>query len=291
MMPKKREERSLEDEVRLLRAQLLQSEKMAAIGQIAAGVAHEINNPIGYIGSNLGVLQGYLTELEPLFDAMMAACATLPPENDARNALDEILERVDLNYLRRDMRELVNESVEGVERVRRIVQDLKEFSHSSEELWELADLHRGLDSTLNIVNHELKYKAEVIKAYGELPPVECLALQINQVFMNILVNAAHAIDDHGTITVRTGVGQDGWVWVEISDSGKGIEADKIPHIFDAFFTTKPAGEGTGLGLALSRDIMRKHGGEIEVHSEPGNGTTFTLRLPTRHTAQEAGEND
>jgi two-component system, NtrC family, sensor kinase len=139
-------------------------------------------------------------------------------------------------------------------------------------------LHRGLDSTLNIVSGEIKYKAEVVKEYGDLPPVECVASQLNQVFMNLLVNAAHAISNKGVITIRTGcAGQ--WVWIEISDTGAGMDAETIQRIFDPFFTTKPIGVGTGLGLSVSYGIVKSHGGRIEVHSELGKGSQFSVHLP------------
>jgi signal transduction histidine kinase len=174
----------------------------------------------------------------------------------------------------------MHETKDGVARVAKIVQDLKDFSHVDEAEWQWADLHKGLDSTLNVVWNELKYKAEVVKEYGELPVVECLPFQINQVFMNLLVNAAHAIEERGTITLRTGTAGDE-VWIEVADTGSGIPPENLGRIFDPFFTTKPVGKGTGLGLSLSYGIMQKHHGRIEVTSEPGRGTTFRIVLPGR----------
>jgi signal transduction histidine kinase len=166
-------------------------------------------------------------------------------------------------------------------RVTKIVKDLKDFSHvDAGDEWQLADLHQGLDSTLNIVWNEIKYKCEVKKEYGALPEIECLPSQLNQVFMNMLINAGHAIEERGTIVIRTGTA-DGQVWVEFEDSGKGIAPEHIGKIFDPFFTTKPVGKGTGLGLSLSYGIVHKHKGRIEVRSAPGRGTTFRVWLPER----------
>jgi signal transduction histidine kinase len=186
----------------------------------------------------------------------------------------------DLAFLRQDVTDLVRESMEGLKRVKDIVQALKDFSHVDEMEWQVADLHHGLDSTLNIVANEIKYKCTVDKQYGVLPPVECLASQMNQVFMNLLLNASQAIEERGTITIRTGA-ENGWVWIEIGDTGVGIAPEHLNRIFEPFFTTKPVGSGTGLGLSLSYGIVNKHGGRIEVASEAGQGARFTVRLPVR----------
>jgi len=195
---------------------------------------------------------------------------------------------IELDYLKEDVPALMNESREGIRRVRKIVQDLKDFSHvDAKQDWDWTDLHQGIDSTLNIVNNEIKYKADVVKQYGELPEVQCLASELNQVFMNLLVNAAHAIDKtRGTITIRTGV-QGERVWVEVADDGCGIPRDNLSRIFDPFFTTKPVGKGTGLGLSLSYGIVKKHGGDLEVDSEPGRGTRFRVTIPVRRAEAAA----
>jgi len=169
-------------------------------------------------------------------------------------------------------------SMDGLKRVRDIVQSLKDFSHVGETEWQIADLHAGIDSTLNIVSNEIKYKATIVKEYGKLPQITCLAPQLNQVFMNLLVNASQAIKDKGTITIRSGTEGD-WVWVSVQDTGSGIPPDIMNRIFEPFFTTKAVGSGTGLGLSLSYGIVNKHGGKIEVASVQGQGTTFTVRLP------------
>ncbi|HUY02541.1 MAG TPA: ATP-binding protein, partial [Rhodocyclaceae bacterium] len=207
----------------------------------------------------------------------------MPADQPAGAELKRLKAELDLAFLRQDIPQLMNESKEGISRVRKIVQDLKDFSHAdSSQEWKWADLHQGLESTLNVVHNEIKYKAEVVKEYGELPQVECLPSELNQVFLNLLVNAAHAIPDgeRGKITLKSGCDEER-VWVEIADTGSGIAPENLKRIFDPFFTTKPVGRGTGLGLSLSYGIVNKHGGRIEVASEPGRGTTFRIVLPRR----------
>jgi two-component system, NtrC family, sensor kinase len=256
--------------------QLLQSDKMAAIGQLAAGVAHEINNPIGFVNANLSTLKSYITTLLDLINTYEQVADELPSSVQIR--LSSYRQTIELDYVRQDVIELLAESAEGLDRVKQIVQDLKDFARAGEAVWQEADLLKGLDSTLNVVWNELKYKAKVHKEYGELPLVRCVPAQINQVFMNILVNAAHAIDKMGDIWLTSG--RDGeWVWVQIRDNGKGMSEAVRTRIFEPFFTTKPVGQGTGLGLSLAYGILKKHKGRIEVTSAEGVGTTFTLYLP------------
>jgi signal transduction histidine kinase len=194
--------------------------------------------------------------------------------------VSQIKKAMDFNYLKEDIPSLLKESQEGLARVTRIVQDLKDFSHVDESNWQHANLEQGIDSTLNVVANEIKYKAEVVKQYSGLPDVECMPSQLNQVFMNMLINAAQAIETKGTITIRTGSGGDE-VWVEVEDTGKGISPENLRRIFDPFFTTKPVGKGTGLGLSLAYGIVEKHHGRIEVKSEVGKGTTFRVCLPVK----------
>lgn len=270
--------------------QLLQSEKLAAIGQLAAGVAHEINNPIGYVYSNIGSLENYLNDLFLLLKAYEEAEADLP-EGQRRAALQSLREKIDVDFLKEDIPMLMGESKEGITRVKKIVQDLKEFSHVDHRAeWQWTNVRAGLDSTLNIANNEIKYKADVVRDYGQLPEIECLPSELNQVFMNLVVNAAHAIGDtRGTITVRTRTdGEE--VWIEVSDTGCGISDELRQKIFDPFFTTKPVGKGTGLGLSLSYGIVQKHHGRIEVYSELGKGSTFRIRLPVRQPTDDGGAN-
>lgn len=248
-------------------SQLLQSEKMASIGQLAAGVAHEINNPVGFVNSNLGALKHYADSLVALLESCRKGTCS---EADYVAA--------DFDYIKTDMADLMRESQEGLDRVKKIVADLKDFSHVDQAEWQEADLNAGLESTLNVVWHELKYKAEVVREYGQLPPVPCVAAQINQVIMNLLLNGAQSIEDKGCITVRSGCDAD-HAWIEIADTGKGMAPEVINRIFEPFYTTKPVGKGTGLGLSLAYDIVQKHGGRIEVSSEPGQGSVFRVWLP------------
>ena len=258
--------------------QLLQSEKMASIGLLAAGVAHEINNPVGFVSSNLSTLQRYINDLLRLITAY--ECVEESLVDSALEGINLLKKEVDATFLREDIGSLLTESLDGLQRVKRIVLDLKNFSHVDQAEKEWAIVETGLDSTLNVVWNELKYKAKVVKEYGNTPQIECLPSQLNQVFMNLLVNAAHAIDETGLITIRTGSNDD-HVWVEVEDSGRGIPPENLGRIFEPFFTTKPVGKGTGLGLSLSYGIVKKHGGHIEVSSQINKGTTFRVVLP-RH---------
>jgi signal transduction histidine kinase len=269
-------QRQLIEELEHAHNQLLQSEKLASIGQLAAGVAHEINNPIGFVNSNLGTLDRYLGDLLRVIDAYQQVEAALPPE--ARAQVDAVKRAADLPYLQEDIGPLVKESRDGLDRVTRIVQDLKDFSRLGAADWQQADLHRCLDSTLNVVANEIKYKAELDRQYGEIPDVCCVPSQLNQVFMNLLVNAAQAIPERGRITLTTGRRGDE-VFVAVRDSGAGIAPELLTRIFDPFFTTKPVGSGTGLGLSVSHGIVKRHGGRIEVASQPGAGSEFRVWLP------------
>ncbi len=248
-------------ELKTTQAQLLQSEKMASIGQLAAGVAHEINNPIGYVYANFNTLSGYVKDL-------LAAARATPGAKP-----------LDLDFLAEDLPDLLSETREGLDRVTKIVRDLKDFSRvDTSDDWEWADLIAGLESTLNIAHNEVKYKATVERQLVALPDVLCRPSEINQVFMNLLVNAAQAIAERGVISLRSGHDAE-QVWIEIADTGKGMTAEVRNRIFEPFYTTKPVGQGTGLGLSLSYSIVQKHQGRIDVSSEPGRGTTFRVTLP------------
>jgi two-component system NtrC family sensor kinase len=264
-----------------LQAQLVQAEKLASLGQLAAGVAHEINNPIGYICSNFGTLQKYLDQLFAMLAAYQGAeCSIGAPEVAAN--LRVLREQVELEFLKGDIPMLMRESMQGIVRVRQIVRDLKDFARvDSTSEWQWANLHHGIDSTLNLAASEIRYKADVVKQYGLIPDIECLPSQINQVVLNLVVNAAHAMgEQRGCITIRTGTAAEGeQVWLEVADTGSGIAPDTLKRIFEPFFTTKPVGKGTGLGLSLSYGIVQKHHGRFDVHSEVGAGTTFRVTLP------------
>lgn len=276
-------------------AQLLQSEKMASIGQLAAGVAHEINNPVAFVSSNMNMLGDYSTSLFDLIERHRTILAGEQISAQGREKMAAAEAEVELDYIKQDLFELVKESRDGLNRVRDIVQALKDFSHVDSADWQFADLHSGIDNTLKIVANEIRHKAEIIREYGVLPQVQCLPSQLNQVFMNLLVNAAHAVTQTGVIKIASMADAD-WIRISISDNGAGIAPEHLVHIFEPFFTTKPIGLGTGLGLSVSYNIVKKHGGQITVVSEPGKGSTFTVCLPilspecTAHAEQSIQEN-
>lgn len=267
--------------------QLRQSEKLASIGQLSAGIAHEINNPMGFITSNLTSLQRYFGELLELI-TMYEHAVDHPANQELREQISQQRETIDIDFLREDIGPLFDDSIEGATRVKKIIQDLLHFSRSGENSWEWVDLRTGIDSTLNIINNELKYKADVIKHYGAIPAIRCMPAQINQVFMNMLLNAAHAIDIHGEITITTQLESD-FVCVSITDSGCGMTPAIQAKIFDPFFTTKQVGAGTGLGLSVAYGIIKKHHGRIEVESVPGKGSTFSVRLPIQQPEPVSAE--
>jgi len=266
--------------------QLLQNEKMASIGQLAAGVAHEINNPTAFVSSNLKSLCGYVEDITAVLELYRELSDAL--RNGKGKANGQIADRLhrieslekdkDIQFILSDITSLISESSEGATRISRIVQDLKNFAHPGDEKLKPVDLNKNIDSTLNVVWNEIKYKAIVYKDYGKLPDIPCYPQQLNQVFMNILVNAAHAISDKGEIRIAT-LTSNGSVEIKISDTGSGIPRENLPKLFDPFFTTKEVGKGTGLGLHVAYDIVKKHHGMIDVESTVGRGTTFTIRLP------------
>lgn len=264
--------------IKSTQAQLLQAEKMASIGELAAGIAHEINNPVGFVSSNIKTLKEYSENLLGLIELYTRFEAS-PADRLLLKDIQAFKKQIDLDFIKDDVHALGAESEEGIARVVRIIKDLKTFSHMDQGDCQLSDLHVGLDSTLNIAHNGIKYKAEVVKDYGELPLVRCNASQINQVFMNLIVNAAHAIEKQGRITIHTEKRDADWVCVEISDTGCGVPEAIKRRIFEPFFTTKEVGKGTGLGLAISYRIIESHGGRIEVDSVEGQGSTFRVWLP------------
>jgi len=256
---------------------LLQSEKMASIGQLAAGVAHEINNPMGYINANLHVLDRYLGQIAR-FDRLRqeAGEGELPPRN--REAVAAGRTALAVDHALADGVVLIRESLEGVERVTKIVQDLRSFSRVDALGREPVSLSACLESALTIAHNELKYVATVRREYEPVSEILCNPGQLNQVFLNLLVNATQAIVPPGEIVLRCW--QDaGAVYASVSDNGRGMTEEVRRRIFEPFFTTKEVGKGTGLGLSISYDIVKRHRGEILVESEVGKGTTFTVRLP------------
>ncbi|MCC6544136.1 MAG: PAS domain S-box protein [Nitrospirae bacterium] len=264
-------------------AQLIQSDKMASIGQLSAGIAHEINNPTGFVLSNLKTLNEYISDIKGLleeYDTLLQSCGAISDEDvlSHMKQVEEFKKKIDVVFLLDDIEQIFTETQDGMRRIMKIVKDLKEFSHTGSDSPEYADINKGLEGTLNIVWNEIKYKAEVKTLYGDIPHVLCYPQQLNQVFMNIFVNAAHAIESKGVITIRTFCEGDN-VFVEISDTGCGISPEHVSRIFEPFFTTKPVGMGTGLGLSVAYAIIRKHYGDITVSSLIGSGTTFNICIP------------
>ena len=269
-------------------SQLVQSEKMASIGQLAAGVAHEINNPVGFVKSNLGTMDEYRKDIIKLLDHYATLEATIGRESEisGNGAIHKVIEdiqkvkdEIDLDFILDDYENVIAESIDGTTRVAKIVSDLKDFSHVDKAELEHADINKGIESTINIVWNELKYKANVVKKLGDIPLIQCYPQRLNQVFMNILVNAAQAIEQKGEIRISTEA-DNGYVEIRISDTGSGMPPDVLSKIFDPFFTTKDVGKGTGLGLNMAYNIIQKHQGTIDVESELGKGTTFIIRLQT-----------
>ena len=249
-------------------AQLVHSEKMAGLGKLVAGVAHELNNPIGFIYANMEHFRRYIGEVKAVCDQAGLSGDAAERANRAFGTLNR----------------LVESCTNGATRIKRIVQGLRTFSRLDEAEYKAVDIHEGLDSTLALLEHLLKDRIRVHKAYGDLPVVTCFAGQMNQVFMNLLTNAIDAIQGEGDIWIATQRDGD-WVRISVRDSGSGMPAKVMKQIFDPFFTTKEVGKGTGLGLSISFGIVEKHGGKIEVESEMGKGTMFTVRIPAVYPHQ------
>jgi two-component system NtrC family sensor kinase len=254
--------------------QLVQREKMASVGQLVAGVAHELNNPIGFVYSNVATLEDFVRRLRAMLDAYRAT----PLAEGSRAGLQARWDELKVDYALRYLDTMTQGIREGAERARKIVRDLRVFARSDDDAWQPVDLHEEIESSLTLLNHLLKDRVTIHRKFGDLPSVECVRSQINQVFLNVLANAAQAIEGPGELTIQTRA-EDGIAVVTITDSGPGIPAAVIGRIFDPFFTTKPVGEGTGLGLSISYEIVKRHGGEITAAIQPGHGATLTLRLP------------
>ena len=275
-----------------LEGQLVQSEKMASLGQMAAGVAHEINNPVGFVTSNLSTLTEYVGVLKSLIEhydtaANVAKELNLPDLDSPLAEIEKVRTDEDLDFIMDDLDSLLSESQEGVERVKEIVSNLKSFARVDEAEEKETDINECAQSALKIVGNELKYKCKVHTEFGDLPKVQCNPGQLNQVIMNLLVNASQAIPDQGDVTIKTTDDNEN-VFISITDTGSGIEPEHLEQIFNPFFTTKPVGKGTGLGLSIVYGIIEKHGGTIKATSEVGAGTTFTVQLP-KHAPSDTVE--
>jgi signal transduction histidine kinase len=247
-------------ELEALRGRLVVSGRLAAVGELAAGIAHEINNPLAYVRANLSLLRQHWESLGSELE-----------KSGASGSCDELIA---------EGAEMIDESLEGVDRASAIVRDVKGLAHAGRGERSMADLNELLDGVLRMAAPQLRVAAVVEKDYGLLPLIACVPQELQQVFLNLILNASQAIANRGTIRVRTEA-QNRSVMVWIEDDGCGIEADLIDRIFDPFFTTKPVGEGTGLGLGIAHEIVRKHGGEITIDSKPGRGSVFGVRLPVR----------
>lgn len=274
-----REQQVLTRRLQETQAQLLHSEKMAGIGQLAAGVAHEINNPIGYVHSNLSTLKTYTHDLLGLVDLYAGLEPQLPLKAEQRERLQRAREELDLEFLREDMPGLVEESLEGAMRAKQIVQNLKDYARIDHQESAPFDLEAGLEATIELAGKEIEPKARVIRQFAGLDPQVCVGAELNQVFMILLTNAVQAMEGPGTITLRTGRDGAAWVWVEVEDDGRGIAEQHLGRLFEPFFTTRPVGEGTGLGLSLAYGIVNQQGGRIDVESRLGEGSRFRIWLP------------
>jgi signal transduction histidine kinase len=268
-------------ELKTTQQQLIQSEKMASIGQLAAGVAHEINNPIGYSISNLSMLSEYVDSFMRLDNLMLTNLPSLA-SHDIAQAYKKLREHEDIDYIKADVKSMLAETNKGLNRVKEIVSNLNKVSHSGSFEKEPCDINLLIEESLKVVWNELKYCLTVNKHFKQLPKIYCHPGEINQVLLNLFINAAHATKDKGVLDISTGIVKKegkGYLTIEISDHGVGIPQEIINKIFDPFFTTKPVGVGTGLGLSVSFGIIEKHQGKIEVTSKENEGTTFTIYLP------------
>ncbi len=259
-------------------SQLVHSEKMASIGQLAAGIAHEINNPLGYVNSNLNTLKDYVGDLNTFVHELKERVHKLECAETIDKLLLELQDKHDVDFILSDTEDLVSESIFGMSKVKNIIHSLKNFTHAGDEDKRKTNINNCLDETLRFVWNEIKYHCEIEKHYQELPEIYCFPSQLNQVFINLLINAGHAIKESGIIQVIT-EHKDDWVIIKIKDNGSGIKEENLSQLFNPFFTTKPVGQGTGLGLSISYGIIEKHEGTIEVESEVGKGTCFIIKLP------------
>ncbi|WP_431064965.1 sensor histidine kinase [Methylotuvimicrobium sp.] len=269
-------------ENQIIQSELMQSEKLAAIGQLAAGIAHEINNPLGFIFSNLNSFQEYALEIFDLidqYDNQLSKCRHQP---DCISKLQDLKQQKDWNFLREDIADLICESKEGLTRVRNIVRAFNQFTDDNGQDWQQCDIKLSLETTLKVFVCSQNIQCRIRKEYGDTPEIECIPQLMNQVFLSLLTNAWQAVDESGEIIIRTGT--DGkQIWVEIADNGHGINPDHLHRLFEPFFTTRPIGKGIGLGLSTANNIVRAHHGRIDVSSQIGEGASFKIWLPIHQT--------
>jgi signal transduction histidine kinase len=275
----------------LLQQRLMQTAKLASIGELAAGVAHEINNPIGFVTSNCNTLTDYMVSLEKYISGIEGLMQT-GSNGGAPSALSpacaELRTSLDVGYILEDVKSLLAETQDGLGRVSKIVRDLKTFARVDSDIPQTSQMNTLIDDALNLVRNETKYKLEIVRNFGAIPEIPCLPNQLVQVFTNLFINASHATKEKGTLTITTETA-DAEVRIKVRDTGGGIPEHILPRIFDPFFTTKEPGKGTGMGLSISFGIVERHGGTITVASRVGVGTEFTVSLPTCGIVQEIEE--
>lgn len=277
------------EEIKETQAMMVHSEKMRSLGELVAGIAHEINNPVNFIHGNIVILDKYVKDLFSLIDQYIANENSISQEE--LDKIQKIKTDIDLDFIRDDVKDLIKSCIEGTERTKNIVLDLKNFSRMEEMVLTQFNIPKEIDTTLNILNNKYKNRITVVKEYQEnLPKIEAYGGQLNQVFMNILDNAQYAIKGEGTVTIN--VKQEGEnVVIKFSDTGEGIKKEDIKKVFEPFFTTKPVGQGTGLGMSITYRVIKNHNGEIYVDSEVGKGTTFTIILPINYKKNEENKED
>lgn len=280
----------LEDKNKKVAMQLYQADKMSSVGQLAAGVAHEINNPTGFVNSNLKTISGYAGDIKDVFGKYGELISLVERTDGLKESMPEVFrlteeiremeKEYDIGYVVDDIEDVLKDSLDGTERIKKIVADMKAFARPGQDNMKVANINSGLETTLNVIRNKTRNKAEIHTDYGELPEILCFPQQLNQVFMNIIVNATQAIEEQGKIHIST-ESSDEWIEVRIRDNGVGIPKENLSKIFDPFFTTREVGDGTGLGMNVAYNIVHKHRGTIDVESEPGKGTEFIVRIPVK----------
>ena len=269
----KKIERSLEEKDRMI-AIIEQREKLANLGELVSGVAHEINNPLTFIASNLSNLKKFSSKIldftQSIFD--------MDIPDSIKDSINSKKEEMNYDYINQRIQSLIDRSLVGTDRMKKILMDIKTFSRMAGTEHVMADINEAIEVTIELINFQFKDNIKVETILGLIPEIECNIEKLNQVFMNIIINAIHAIELEGNIKIET-YEKDQKIFIEISDNGKGIPENVIPNIFNTFFTTKEKGKGTGLGLSICKNIIQQHNGNIDVHSKVGEGTTFTISLP------------
>lgn len=274
-------------ELQRVHAKLLQQEKLAAVGQLAAGMAHEINNPLGFISSNLNSLKKYADNLLEMLDFYQSTFSKIRLDEQTLELAAQKSKKLKLALIMTDITALINQSLDGCTRVAKIVADLKGFAHIDESQEVVVDLNREIDRTLSVLSHQMPPDASIVKKYGGLPGFTCNAAEICQIFFNIILNAVQARPAGLQLTIETRQDND-QITIVFADNGPGVNPEVINRIFEPFFTTKAVGAGMGMGLTAAYDVITAYGGAIEASSKPGQGTTFTIKLPLRNNVSSTG---